>query len=181
MKKLFFIFVFTLIFINSSYAETRMESIIGTVTIVDTLKSSYIQKIPQDEKICQIREIPIYNQNQNQNNSELGSMIVGGLIGSAIGNKLSDKDGAGTFGAVTGAILGREGAKNNPQKGNIVGYRQEEVCETKRIIREEMVETISGYRFQIEADNRILTLERSKPLSVGDRIEINKKITYSLK
>ena len=102
MKYFLITFSIYILTTTTSISETRIESLIGVVTKVDVLKSSYVKKIPQDERICQIKEIPIYNQKQDS--SELGNMIVGGLIGSAIGNKLTDKDGGGTFGAVTGAI-----------------------------------------------------------------------------
>jgi len=179
MKYFLITFSIYILTTTTSISETRIESLIGVVTKVDVLKSSYVKKIPQDERICQIKEIPIYNQKQDS--SELGNMIVGGLIGSAIGNKLTEKDGGGTFGAVTGAILGREQAKKTAQSGDIVGYKQQEVCKTQRTIREEIIENITGYRFQIEADDKILTLEKSTPLTVGDRIELSKRISYSIK
>ena len=107
-------------------------------------------------------------------------MIIGGLIGSAVGNKLSDNNGAGSAGAVAGALLGRERAKQTAKSGDIVGYRQQEVCQTTRIVQEEVIEKIVGYRIKVEADGRILSLNASRPLSVGDRVEVNKKISYAL-
>ncbi len=108
-------------------------------------------------------------------------MIIGGLLGSAVGNKLSDANGGGAAGAVAGALLGRQHAKNSTQQGNIVGYRQQEVCQTKRVMLEEEVTKITGYRLQVEADGRILSLEDPNPANVGDRVEIRKQVNYSLK
>ena len=84
-------------------------------------------------------------------------------------------------GAVAGALIGRDRAKKNADSAEIVGYRQQEVCTKRRIVLEEIVEKITGYQFQIEADDRILSLEHSRPLSVGDRIEIRKTVTYTIK
>ncbi len=159
-------------------AETRYEYVIGTVTNIETLTNSFTRKTPRDERICQIEEVPVYGESQG--NSEIGSMIIGGLIGSAVGNKLSDNNGVGSAGAVAGALLGRERAKQNAKAGDIIGYRQQEVCKTNRIIHEEVVEKIVGYRIKVEADGRILSLNASKPLTVGDRVEINKKVSYAL-
>ena len=159
-------------------AETRYENVIGTVTDVETLTNSFTRKTPRDERICQIEEVPVYSESQSS--SEIGSMIIGGLIGSAVGNKLSDNNGAGSAGAVAGALLGRERAKQTAKAGDIVGYRQQEVCQTNRIIHEEVVEKIVGYRIKVEADGRILSLNASRPLSVGDRVEVNKKTSYAL-
>ena len=46
-------------------------------------------------------------------------MIIGGLLGSAVGNKLSDSNGAGSAGAVAGALLGREHANKSAQSGKL--------------------------------------------------------------
>ena len=164
---------------TAAVAETRLESVLGTVTKVDTLTQSYIRKTPKDERICSIEEVPVYGEAQQ--GDEIGSMIIGGLLGSAVGNKLSDANGGGAAGAVAGALLGRQHAKNSTQQGNIVGYRQQEVCQTKRVVLEEEVTKITGYRLQVEADGRILSLEDPNPANVGDRVEIRKQVNYSLK
>ena len=108
-------------------AETRIETVLGTVTKSDPIRTSYIRKTPSDEKVYETKEVPVYGQasaGSNNNNSDLGAMIIGGVIGSAIGNKTSDQDGAGAAGAVVGALLGREHAKKKNQQGGqqIVGY-----------------------------------------------------------
>ena len=161
------------------HAETRIDSVLGTVTKVDTLTSSYVRKTPTNEKQCQIKDVPLYAEGKESN--EIGSMLLGGLLGSAIGNKLSDSNGAGSVGAVAGALVGRKKAKDDAENGEIIGYRQQEVCTTQRIVLEEIVEKITGYRVQIEADDRILMIEHSQPLSVGERIEIRKTVTYTIK
>jgi hypothetical protein len=46
---------------------------------------------------------------------------------------------------------------------------------------EEEVTKITGYRLQVEADGRILSLEDPNPANVGDRVEIRKQVNYSLK
>jgi hypothetical protein len=136
---------------SSLQAETRIDSVLGTVTKVDTLTSSFVRKTPTNEKQCEIKDVPIYAEGKESN--EIGSMLLGGLLGSAIGNKLSD----------------------------IIGYRQQEVCTTQRVVLEEIVEKITGYRVQIEADDRILMMEHPRPLTVGERVEIRKSVTYSIK
>ncbi len=165
--------------LSPALSETRIETVLGTVTKVDTLTSTYTVKTPKDERICQIRDVPIYSEGQKSD--ELGSMIIGGLLGSAVGNKLSDNNGAGAAGAVAGALLGRSQANKNAKSGEIVGYRQQESCETKRVILEEVRSKITGYRVQVEADGRILNLETSSPLGLNDRVELRKQVSYSLR
>ena len=165
--------------LSPALSETRIETVLGTLTKVDTLTSTYTVKTPKDERICEIRDVPIYSEGQKSD--ELGSMIIGGLLGSAVGNKLSDNNGAGAAGAVAGALLGRSQANKNAKSGEIVGYRQQESCETKRVILEEVRSKITGYRVQVEADGRILNLETSSPLGLNDRVELRKQVSYSLR
>ena len=165
--------------LSPALSETRIETVLRTVTKVDTLTSTYTVKTPKDERICEIRDVPIYSEGQKSD--ELGSMIIGGLLGSAVGNKLSDNNGAGAAGAVAGALLGRSQANKNAKSGEIVGYRQQESCETKRVILEEVRSKITGYRVQVEADGRILNLETSSPLGLNDRVELRKQVSYSLR
>ena len=162
-----------------SFAETRTESVLGTVTRVDTLTSNIIRKTPTDERVCKTQDVPIYEEAQG-GEGNIGGLIVGGLIGSAIGNKLSDANGGGAAGAVAGALLGHEASKNKGNK-EIVGYRREEVCSIQRIVLEETIERIDGYRLEIEIDNRIITLESKREYEKGQRVEIAKRTTYSLK
>ena len=161
------------------FAETRVESVLGTVTQVNQLTSNYTVKTPTNERFCEVKEVPVYAQGQKKD--ELGSMIIGGLLGSAVGNKLSDNNGAGAAGAVAGALLGRSHANQSGNSGQIVGYKQQEVCENRRVVLEEVKTRITGYRLQVEADGRILTMETSKPYALNDRVELRKQVTYSLR
>ena len=166
-------------------AETRIETVLGTVTKSDPIRTSYIRKTPSDEEVCETQEVPVYGQvsaGSNNNNSDLGAMIIGGVIGSAIGNKTSDQEGAGAAGAVVGALLGREHAKKKNQGGQqIIGYRQQEVCNVRTVMIEETIQEVTGYRTRIEVDNRIITVETNNSLSPNERVELTRQTTYSLR
>ena len=43
-------------------AETRIETVLGTVTKSDPIRTSYIRKTPSDEKVCETQEVPVYGQ-----------------------------------------------------------------------------------------------------------------------
>jgi len=167
----------------AAMAETRVETVIGTVTQSNPIMASYIRKTPSDQQVCETQEVPVYaDAGTTNNDSDLGAMIIGGVIGSAIGNKTSNNEGAGAAGAVVGAILGREHAKKNKSAGQkVIGYRQQEVCNVRKVMIEETVEEVTGYRHRIEVDNRIITIETNRPLANGERIEITRKTTYSLR
>ena len=167
----------------AAVAETRIETVIGTVTRSDPIMTSYIRKTPSDQRVCETQDVPVYEEAGAANNqSDLGAMILGGVIGSAIGNKASDNDGAGAAGAVVGAILGREHAKKNQSGGQkVVGDRQQEVCNVRKVMLEETVEEVTGYRHRIEVDSRIITVETNSPLADGERVEMTRRTTYSLR
>ena len=168
--------------VPAAFAETRIETVIGTVSGADPIRTSYIRKTPKDERICQTQDVPVYGETAGNNESDLGAMIIGGVIGSAIGNKTSDNEGAGAAGAVVGALLGREHAKKNQGGGQqIIGYRQQEVCNIRTVMTEQTVEEITGYRVRIEVDGKIISLESQRPRNLGERVEINRKTTYSLR
>ena len=168
--------------VPAAFAETRIETVIGTVSGADPIRTSYIRKTPKNERICQTQDVPVYGETAGNNESDLGAMIIGGVIGSAIGNKTSDNEGAGAAGAVVGALLGREHAKKNQGGGQqIIGYRQQEACNIRTVMTEQTVEEITGYRVRIEVDGKIISLESKRPRNLGERVEINRKTTYSLR
>ena len=167
---------------SGAFAETRVETVIGTVSGAEPIVQSYVRNTPVDEQVCELQNIPVYGTAEAaEPGSELGAMIIGGLIGSAIGNKTSDEEGAGAAGAVVGAVLGREHAKNNQGGETVVGYRQEEVCSIRTVMMEQQIEEITGYRVRIEVDNKIISLETQENFTLGNRVEITRQTTYSLR
>ena len=163
----------------SANAETRVETVVGTVVDTITLTSTYVRKTPSDRRTCRTEDVPIYAQQES--GSELGSMIIGGLIGSAVGNKFSNNDGAGAAGTVAGALIGREHSKNKQKNGRIVGYKQQETCSVTTVFVNENVSEITGYRNHIEVDGAIIKLEGKNPLTVGSRVEMVRRTSYSLR
>ena len=157
-------------------STTSVDSVTGRVNYVDTLTSSFVQQNPVTERVC--RSMYLHAQG-GQQTDELGSMIIGGLIGSAVGNGLTSKDGAGTAGAVAGALIGRNAAKQqNNTNQQIIGCRQENVCENITTVREERIETITGYRLNVTVDGKRITVDSNT--YHGDTIVLI-GTTYSLK
>jgi uncharacterized protein YcfJ len=164
---------------GSATAETRVETVVGTVVDTITLTSTYVRKTPTDKRTCRNDDVPIYAQQEGA--SEIGSMIIGGLIGSAVGNKFSNNDGAGAAGTVAGALIGREHSKNKQKNSRIVGYKQQETCSVTTVMLEENISEITGYRNHIEVDGKIVKLESKSPLIVGSRVEVVRRVSYSLR
>ena len=164
---------------GSATAETRVETVVGTVVDTITLTSTYVRKTPTDKRTCRNDEVPIYAQQER--GPEIGSMIIGGLIGSAVGNKFSNNDGAGAAGTVAGALIGREHSKNKQKNSRIVGYKQQETCSVTTVMLEENISEITGYRNHIEVDGKIVKLESKSPLTVGSRVEVVRRVSFSLR
>ena len=160
-------------------AETRFETVVGTVVDTIALTSTYVRKTPSDQRTCRTEDIPIYAQQEES--TDLGAMIIGGLIGSAVGNKMSDNNGAGAAGTVAGALIGREHAKKNPKSGRIIGYKQQELCTISTVVLEENISEVTGYRNHIEIDGKIIKLESKSPMTVGARVEVVRSTNYSLR
>ena len=139
--------IFCITYLRWRSAETRFETVVGTVVDTITLTSTYVRKTPTEKRICRNDDVPIYAQEEGA--SEIGSMIIGGLIGSAVGNKFSNNDGAGAAGTVAGALIGREHSKNKQKNSRIVGYKQQETCPSppwclkKILARSPVIVTIS--------------------------------------
>ena len=61
-----------------------------------------------------------------------------------------------------------------------MGYRQQDVCEIQKRVREERIEEVTGYRLNIDVDGDTISLKTKQSYDVGDEIEIRRQTTYSL-
>ena len=110
------------------------------VKVTDYTKT-ITKQIPHTEQVCQVVDIPIYGETGGASTSD---MIVGGIIGGVIGNQIGKgggKNAATGIGAMTGAIIGNNNAKNRNQQ--IVGYRQEQRCSNNTTYTTETYEVYS--------------------------------------
>ena len=164
--------------VSAMASQTTVKTVIGKVETVEVLTNTYIRKTPTEENVCQTEEVPVYSEKKG--GKELDGLIIGGLLGSAVGNAVSKGDGAGTIGAVTGALIGREHVKKNKRGGEIVGYRQQEVCKIRQVVREERIEEITGYRPGIDIDGQFVSLKSKRSYDNGDEINIRMQTTYSI-
>ena len=95
---------------------------------------------------CYTVDVPIYGNAQGGGASAgdvLGGMIIGGLIGKGVTNK----DNGAAAGAVLGGMIAADKKKN---KQTIVGYKQENRCETK--YRSEFEQVVNQYRLVYRVD-----------------------------
>jgi uncharacterized protein YcfJ len=161
-----------------SAGQTNVETVIGYVNSVELVTSSYLRQTPNRDRICRVESVPVYGQAKSGNG--VGGAILGGVIGSVLGNAVTDRHGAGTFGALAGAAIGHETAKNQKTQGDIIGYREREICAIETSFSEERVEKVTGYRLNVSVDGEEISIKTNRRYDVGDRIEIRRKTAYSV-
>ena len=174
MFKHFFLLTIFILFSSKGHSEINIYQITGMVSSVEVLKRYTTQKIPKNEKQCQIQRVPV-----NQDAQKFGAdNFIGALIGGAIGNKLGS--GGGKSGSTAlGALIGSEVVRNDKATAN-QNYEEREVCSIRKVIYTETKEQISGYKLDIKIDGDIISMTSNRSYNLGDIITLTKKISYSL-
>lgn len=140
----------------------------GTVTDVQPHYS--VQTIKTPHRKCEVKDVPIYGQG---NRDVIGDVIIGAIIGGAIGNNAVKGDGAGAAGAVLGGLIGNE--KGKQKNREIIGYRQQEVCNTH--YHTEQVEQRTGSTVTVEYAEGALRFRTDRNYNVGDKINMYMDLT----
>jgi uncharacterized protein YcfJ len=144
---------------------SEYRQIQGSVIAVEPY---YVSKnIHTPIETCTIQEVPIYSQTDNGQLS--GGQILGAIIGGVIGSKVGS--GTGKDIAIgTGAVIGSQVGKNS-SKGQIVGYKRVNVCNTTYTTAVESV--LSYYIVSWEAEGFSGKSRSNRQFIVGDAITIN--------
>lgn len=163
-----------------------MKKLLATVALVCFATTAYAQSdyatitkvtpnyqnvsVPNHRTDCKIVEVPIYGGTKQ---ASTGDTVLGAVIGGAIGNQVgggSGKDAA----TVLGAIIGADIANKKGGQQQIVGYRQEQVCQN-----------VTFYETQEQLKNYTITYEwngvRGQTVTynnyrVGDRLPVTVSI-----
>ena len=137
----------------------------ATATITNVEPRYVTETINRPYQSCYMVDVPVYGQQGGGASSGdvLGGMILGGILGKgASGN---DK------GAAVGAILGGMVAADNKQnQQSIIGYRQQEKCETR--YDSERVTKIKDYRITFEWQGIRGQAYTYNNYVVGDRLPV---------
>jgi uncharacterized protein YcfJ len=133
----------------------------GTVLDVETIWSTKVTSQPVIEHTCSMV--------RQERNADVGKQIIGGLIGSGIGNAISDKDGAGTAGAVLGALFASREARP----------RYVERCSEQVVYKKSRTREPSHYRIRASVNGQIVTLNSDTPYRRHQTIPITVHSRYS--
>ena len=153
----------------SSVIATQAFAQDNHATITNVTPNYNTQVIRNPVQECQIIDVPVYGRvgGGASGSDVLGGMIIGGLLGKGVtGN---DK------GAAAGAVLGGSiSADKNQGNQQIVGYRQEQQCNT--YYTEERVNTIKNYTIRYEWNGVVGKSFTYNRYNVGDRIPVSVSI-----
>lgn len=162
MKHIIATSVIATLFATSAMAERRY----ATITQVEP-RYKDVQHI-QPIRECYTVDVPVYG-NVSRGNGASGADVLGGMIiGGLLGKGVTGKDNGAAAGAVIGGII----AADQGQKGQqgIVGYRQEQRCETRNEYTTER--KIRNYKIWFEYDGITTSTHTYNRYNVGDRIPV---------
>lgn len=112
------------IFLATFVALITTTASASTTVVTDHYKT-VVKQIPYTQETCRLVDVPVYGTVGSEPTT--GDILTGAIIGGVIGNNIKGEKNGGAAGAVIGGLLG---ANNKNKKQTIVGYRQEEQCNT---------------------------------------------------
>jgi len=130
------------------------------VRVFDHTKTMIV-KTPTTEKVCEQINVPVYGNVQKQGNASEGAllgMIIGGLAGKAA----TGQDNGAAIGAIMGGLVGADKGAKPKVKQEVIGYREETVCQNITAHTESYVEVYdhSTIRFYINGIRYVVEFQR---------------------
>ena len=144
-------------------AQTINETRTGYVTAVETVWTQRIINEPVTTTSCQT------NQARSGFRRNMGDVVIGGLVGSAIGNKLSDRHGAGSLGALFGAVTAMDRSSD-----------KRSVCHDQTSYRKTTEDIADHYLVHVRTEGRILTFRSNHRYRVNQRVSLSVSSNYGL-
>ena len=145
------------------FAQTINETRTGYVTAVETVWTQRATHEPLTTTSCHT------SRSHSGFHGNVSDVVIGGLIGSAIGNKLSDKHGAGSLGALFGAVTAMDRSSDKRR-----------VCHDQISYRTTNEHIVDHYLVHVRADGRNLTFPSDRPYRVNQRISLSVSSNYGL-
>ena len=148
---------------SQASAQTINETRTGYVTAVETVWTQRIINEPVTTTSCHT------NQARSGFHRNMGDVVIGGLVGSAIGNKLSDRHGAGSLGALLGAVTAMDRSSD-----------KRSVCHDQTSYRKTTEDIADHYLVHVRTEGRILTFRSNHRYRVNQRVSLSVSSNYGL-
>ena len=150
-------------------AQAGQYNVTGTVMQANPVYQTVTQQVPQQS--CQMVQVPVNGSGQQgnggtlglNNNFDIGGAIIGGIIGN---NVTKNVENGGAVGAVIGGILGNQQNKNN----TVVGYRQEQRCNTTYSTQQS--QRFSHTDIVVEVEGMQVQARTTREVAVGDTVNV---------
>lgn len=142
----------------------------ATITSVTPNYTTQVIRNPYQK--CDIVDVPVYGQIGSNGGASAGDVLGGMIIGGILGKGVSGNDKGAAAGAVLGGMIAADN-KQQTQQG-IVGYRQEQRCET--YYNEERVNTLKNYTIRYEWNGVSAQSYTYNQYNVGDKIPVTVSI-----
>ena len=144
-------------------AQTINETRTGYVTAVETVWTQRIINEPVTTTSCHT------NQAYSGFQGNMCDVVIGGLVGSAIGNKLSDRHGAGSLGALFGAVTAMDRSSD-----------KRSVCHDQTSYQKTTEDIADHYLVHVRTEGRILTFRSNHRYRVNQRVSLSVSSNYGL-
>lgn len=168
MKKLISTSIIAAALATTAQADTQRRY--AEVTKVKP-RYSQVQHV-QPIRECYTVEVPVYGNVGNGSGASAGDVLGGMIIGGLIGKGATGKDNGAAAGAVIGGMIAADNNRGGQQ--GIVGYKQEQRCETRNEYTTE--NKIKDYKVWFQWDGIVGSVYTYNSYSVGDRIPVSVSI-----
>lgn len=151
-------------FATTAYAQSNYA------TITKVTPNYQNVSVPYHRTDCKIVEVPVYGETGQ---ASTGDTVLGAVIGGAVGNQFGNGSGKDAM-TVLGAIVGADIANKRRGQQQIVGYRQEQVCQNVTFY--ETQEQLKYYSITYEWNGMQGQTITYNNYRIGDRIPVTVSI-----
>lgn len=141
------------------------------VVAVQPIYETVSHRVPVQQ--CYDEEVPVRAGARRSATGPILGALIGGALGNAVGNGKKNKQVGAVLGAVLGGSIGADVARNQRRDGQNVGYRTQEVCDTRYEVREE--ERLAAYKVDYVYNNQTYTTRMQR--DPGDSIRVRVRVS----
>ena len=143
---------------GAASADTSSFITEGKIIRKEPIYTQVQQRDPYQE--CYTVDVPVYGNVGGGNGASAGDVLGGMIIGGLIGKGATGKDNGAAAGAVIGGLIAADRGQQGQQ--GIVGYKQENRCETKYRVSYNQVVNQYKLTFRVDGHDIVFTVNRAQ-------------------